>query len=184
MARTETAPAHGWFPDPEGTGLLRMWDGHAWTRLTKYPGRDEEIHAAPPEARSAPLPGPPGGEPGPATPRPRPRPMPVRVASRPAEQAPTFQGAQPAPATHVAQPAVAVAPEELGLAPIVRASPFSVATMVAALAFMIAAATAGLPYLVVVPVGLALRAYLVREQMAPIAVLAACSTLVIALVLA
>ena len=46
MARTETAAMHGWFPDPEGTGLLRMWDGHAWTRLTKYPGHDEEIHPA------------------------------------------------------------------------------------------------------------------------------------------
>lgn len=33
-----TLPPPGWYPDPDGTYMLRFWDGQRWTEV-RAPGR-------------------------------------------------------------------------------------------------------------------------------------------------
>jgi hypothetical protein len=40
-------PAAGWYPDPAGSGVLLLWDGHGWTAPTLWPPR-AQVPAPPP----------------------------------------------------------------------------------------------------------------------------------------
>lgn len=173
MARAEPMSQHGWFPDPEEPGRLRMWDGAAWTSLTKYPSVDDVVSGPPP---SGPLPAPSSALAAPAQ-RPATRPSPRPAPSRPAPAPGPLSAQTAAPATRPRDPADAPA------LTVMAVNLYSVITLFVALICILVASTTGFVVIGVLPVLLALRAFGVREPMAPIAGLAAAATAVIALVL-
>ncbi len=170
MARTETAPTHGWFPDPEEDGRLRMWDGQAWTSLTKYPSRDDVLISTPPPSEPMPA------RAAPATDRlPASRPSPSR--------APLAVAAQASGNTALAARSSELEPADAPAKAVISTNIWSVVTLCLALVFFIVASITDLASAAVLPVLVGLRAYAVREKMAPLAVLAAAAAVVIGLVL-
>jgi hypothetical protein len=166
VARAEPIAQHGWFPDPEEPGRLRMWDGKAWTSLTKYPSPDEVASGPAPD--------------GPV-PRPAPRPAP---APRTAPLAP--RTVPPAALEPVAPPTAIPAPLDAADAPattVIADNIYSVITLGLTLVYILVASITGLVVAGVLPVLLAGRAFSVREPMAPFAGLAAVAAVVIGLVL-
>ncbi len=161
MARTEPAATHGWFPDPDGSGQLRMWDGHAWTKLTKYPSIDDTVTATSP---------PPPHE------QPRRRPSPVRQDGPTVEPRRRVTPAAAAPHQPDSEP-----PTEL--ARFAHENRYALLTVGIAIVYIIVAAATKFIYAGLLPIGLGIRAYQLREPSAPVAVLAAVAVLVVSLVL-
>lgn len=161
MARTEPVAQHGWFPDPEEPGRLRMWDGRAWTRLTKYPSADDVVSGPTP---SGPLP----PRPSPSRPSPRPSALAPHVAAAAAESPPERFPLEPADATP---------------ATLLNANLNSVITLGLALVCIVLASTIGYPLIALVPLLVLARAFTTRETMAPLAALAATAAAIIGLVL-
>lgn len=52
MSATVTAPA-GWYPDPDGSGGQRYFDGQAWTEQRQPSAGPVELGVAPPRAKAA-----------------------------------------------------------------------------------------------------------------------------------
>lgn len=163
MARTELVSPHGWFPDPEEPGRLRMWDGKAWTSLTKYPSAGDVVSGPTP---SAPLP-----------PRPAPRPAP-----QPSALAPHVAATVAATPPHAVE-RPPTDPSDATAATLVADNLYSAITLGLALVCIIVASSTGFAVIAVLPALVALRAYGVRETMAPIAALAATASVIIGLVL-
>ena len=173
MARAEPIAQHGWFPDPEEPGRLRMWDGKGWTSLTKYPSAGDEIGSGP--APSGPLP--PKPSPRPAPSYPSGRPSPTARAVEPAAASPSAEQATERSSDRITEPADAPA------ATVISTNIYSVLTLGLALVYILVASTTGFVVIGVVPVLLAARAFGVREPMAPFAGLAAAAAVIIGLVL-
>jgi len=156
MARTEPVSQHGWFPDPEDPQRLRMWDGKAWTSLTKYPSREDAAPTGP--APSGPMP----SRPAPSS----------SVASRPVPSGPVPPG-----------PAHARVPGSGSNASFVAGNLYSLLTLGIAVLYIVIASVVGLAFLGILPVALAVHAFRVHEPMAPFAALGAIAAVVIGIVL-
>ena len=178
VARTEPAVQHGWFPDPQEPGRLRMWDGKAWTSLTKYPAHEEaDLDAAPPTGPAPTGPLPSGAVPtGPPTPS-MPAAKPTHVQEAPAGSA-AWHRPRPQPGADVADPA-----GDPTLRAFAAANRFSLITLAVAVVYIVVASAIGFAFVGVLPALLTAYAYRQREKMAPFAALASAATIVIGLVL-
>ena len=194
--RTEPISQHGWFPDPEDPGRLRMWDGKSWTSLTKYPAHDEATALSGRPSPTGPVPHKPTHvQEVPAARSSAPTTVPAGPSAAPASQAPGSRARAPLSAlaaltalkerprpTHD-EPAPAATGPEATLTTVLEANRFSFITFGLAVVVFIVASAVGMGYLGVLPALAAAWAYREREPMASLAALASASAIVIGLVL-
>jgi Protein of unknown function (DUF2510)/Domain of unknown function (DUF4352) len=127
---TPPTPA-GWYPDPDGSGGQRYWDGFAWTEhrspaAQPTPGPREPAHAAPPgtEEQTAVVP----TRPGPSEERvgahrkPEPEPTPEPEPPAEPEPQPTAPVAQRIPPTFAPPPPMQPGPPATAVPPVAHSA--------------------------------------------------------------